>query len=71
MPWAWERMGEVRVCGVKGCPKVHHARGYCKMHYARWKRHGDAAITLRRDIYERARAELAEMAVWAEEDDDD
>lgn len=70
MPWAGDWVGQViRVCGERGCAKRHHARGYCKTHYARWLRHGDPAVTLRRDMYERARADLAEMATWDDDDD--
>jgi hypothetical protein len=28
-------------CQVKSCPKTYWARGYCKMHYDRIRRHGD------------------------------
>lgn len=28
-------------CTVDGCEQNAHARGWCDMHYARWKRHGD------------------------------
>lgn len=27
-------------CSIDGCGKVHAARGWCQMHYARWKRNG-------------------------------
>lgn len=29
-------------CGVSHCTKGHHSRGWCTMHYNRWKRFGDA-----------------------------
>ncbi len=28
-------------CSIDGCEKSHEARGWCKMHYNRWWRHGD------------------------------
>lgn len=29
-----------RVCDVEGCDKKHHAKGYCWMHYCRFRTHG-------------------------------
>ena len=31
----------IRGCNAAGCDKPHKAKGYCKAHYKRWKRHGD------------------------------
>lgn len=28
-------------CSVEGCDKVHDAKGFCNMHYSRWRRHGN------------------------------
>lgn len=28
-------------CSIDGCSKAHRARGYCSMHYGRWKRYAD------------------------------
>lgn len=28
-------------CAVPECVRPYHASGYCKLHYNRWKRHGD------------------------------
>lgn len=30
-----------RICEIEGCEKVHFARGWCKAHWTRWRRHGD------------------------------
>ena len=30
-------------CTIGDCEKRHYARGFCRMHYARWQRHGDPA----------------------------
>lgn len=30
-----------RTCTIEGCNKNHEAKGYCSMHYRRWKRYGD------------------------------
>lgn len=30
-----------RTCSIETCPKPSKARGWCSMHYGRWKRHGD------------------------------
>lgn len=30
-----------RHCTIPSCDRSHEARGYCRPHYERWKRHGD------------------------------
>lgn len=29
-------------CSIEGCGKPHYGRGWCSMHYWRWRRHGSA-----------------------------
>lgn len=31
-------------CSVEGCTQTHLARGWCRMHYMRWKRHGKVEL---------------------------
>ena len=31
-------------CSVADCSRPHEARGYCAMHYKRWKKHGDPLV---------------------------
>lgn len=31
----------MRICIVEGCNKPHAARGWCQMHYTRWRKYGD------------------------------
>lgn len=35
----------MKVCKEIDCENRHYARGWCVMHYARWKRHGDPLFT--------------------------
>lgn len=35
-----------RSCTVLGCDRKHKGRGYCSLHYQRWKTHGDPSVTL-------------------------
>ena len=30
------------ICSVEGCDRVHFGRGFCRPHYCRHKRNGDA-----------------------------
>jgi len=34
-------MAGEKICGVAGCEKSHFAKGFCRNHHHRWKRHGD------------------------------
>lgn len=34
-------MADVKLCGIEGCGKRRHSRGWCRAHYTRWQRHGD------------------------------
>lgn len=36
-----------RICSVEGCDKEVEARGWCAMHYARYRRHGDPTVVKR------------------------
>jgi len=33
-------MAHQRICSVDGCGKPHEARGWCRLHYQRWQKHG-------------------------------
>ena len=34
----------MRICDIEDCANHHYSRGWCKMHYGRWKRNGDPLI---------------------------
>ena len=36
------------ICKVPDCDHLHHARGWCKLHYSRWSRRGSPTPTPRR-----------------------
>ena len=29
-----------KICSIDGCESTHYGRGWCQMHYKRWKKHG-------------------------------
>lgn len=35
-----------KLCSIPGCGKPVIGRGWCSMHYTRWRMHGDTSITL-------------------------
>ena len=45
-------------CNVQGCKNVHEAKGWCKKHYMRFKRHGDVLFTRPSDWGSRERHPL-------------
>ncbi|MCK4260726.1 MAG: HNH endonuclease [Halanaerobiales bacterium] len=40
-------MSNKKICFVENCDRDYSAKGLCKMHYKRWKKHGDPYKTLR------------------------
>jgi hypothetical protein len=34
-------------CSIDGCDKESRGRGWCSMHWLRWKAHGDPLVVLR------------------------
>ena len=40
----------MKTCSIEGCEKVSRARGWCPMHYERWKKHGDPEKVLMKKV---------------------
>lgn len=38
-----------KVCAASDCPRSYHGRGWCLVHYARWRRYGTADLPARVD----------------------
>lgn len=45
------------VCSIDGCGKPHLARGWCKMHWERWKSNGDPLAVQRRPANQKCSVE--------------
>jgi hypothetical protein len=47
-----------QTCGFEGCGRPHHGRGFCSLHYQRWRHYGDPNVAgrPRATIIGRARA---------------
>jgi hypothetical protein len=40
-------------CSIEGCETLTYAKGFCRIHYARWDRHGDTdLLNYKREVYE-------------------
>jgi HNH endonuclease len=36
-----------KLCSIDGCNREHYGRGWCRLHWRRWSRHGDPMIMTR------------------------
>ena len=55
----------MRLCSVDGCERIHQARSYCKMHYARVMKGNSPTARLRTTPNEiRVRGDYAEMDLY-------
>ena len=55
----------MKQCSIDGCEKRHYARGWCSMHHARWRAHGDPLVTLTYATPEEAFLARTEPLLWS------
>lgn len=53
------------VCLVVGCDRRHYGRGYCNMHWQRWRRFGDPAVV----VAAKGRPLNERLARWSQDSD--
>jgi hypothetical protein len=41
----------MKKCSIEGCEKAVLGRGWCAMHYRRWKKHGDPNTLLQKQVH--------------------
>lgn len=58
-------------CSIDGCTNSHAAKGYCHLHYNRWKRHGDPLEAHRMVPRDATVAERLELLTTRGATDDD
>lgn len=51
-------------CVIPGCDRKVTARGWCPLHYKRWRRHGDPLRTCRSGGQTHGRSRTPEYAAW-------
>ena len=56
----------MKTCSIDGCEKRHYARGWCSMHHARWRAHGDPLVTLTYSDPEEAFLARTEPLCWSD-----
>ncbi len=47
-------------CSVDGCDRRYRARGFCDLHYQRWRRHGDPLVNLHPKVFRRIGEQVEE-----------
>ncbi len=52
-----------QLCSIEGCEKPQDCRGWCRMHYHRYQRHGDPLIVLK-TIHRHGLRHTPEYKVW-------
>ncbi len=53
-------------CSIEDCEHKHYGRGWCRMHWKRWRRHGDPLFTtLYRPYGQRGQCQECDEPAWA------
>ena len=55
-----------RTCEVEGCDRKHYGRGWCNLHYQRWRKRGCTSVT-NSGREQDPEVRLAESAIWMED----
>lgn len=62
-------MNTERTCSVDGCARPRKSRGYCNMHYQRWRTHGSVDVVLKEHTPNGTLRKFFEEAILVETDD--
>lgn len=51
----------MKICSIENCTRKAHSRGWCILHYSRWRKHGDPTVELPKMSTPKLRCEIHDV----------